>query len=241
VPIKAPAAGISLGLMTGQKGDYKILTDIQGPEDYHGDMDFKIAGTKKGITALQMDVKILGITKEIFREALTRGKQARNQILDIMEKVLKKPREELSPFAPRILTIQINPEKIREVIGPGGKIINEIIGKTGAQIDIQDSGLIYVTSEKEESAKQAIAWIKNITREVKVGEVFQGKVKRILDFGAFVEIFPGQEGLVHISQLASWRVRKVEDIVKIGDIIPVKVISIDEQGRINLSLKDAKK
>ena len=239
VPIKSPGAGISLGLMQDSKGNYKILTDIQGPEDHHGDMDFKVAGTRKGITALQMDVKIEGITEEILKEALEKGKKARNKILDDLEKVLDKPRPELSPFAPRILTIQINPDKIREVVGPGGKIINEIIGETGVAIDIQPTGLIYVTSEKEEAAKKAIDWIKNITREVKVGEVFQGKIKRILNFGAFAEILPGQEGLIHISQLATYRVGKVEDVVKIGDIVPVKVISIDEQNRINLSLKDA--
>ena len=240
VPIKAPAAGIAVGLIQNEKGKYKVLTDIQGPEDHYGDMDFKVAGTKKGITAIQMDVKIEGITEEILKDALNQGKKARLEILDLMEKVLEKPRTELSPFAPRILTIQINPEKIREVVGPGGRTINEIIGETGAAIDIQPNGLIYVISEKEEAVKKAIAWIKNITREVKVGEVFQGKVKRILDFGAFVEILPGQEGLVHISQLAPFRVRKVEDIVKVGDIVPVKVISIDEQGRINLSLKEAR-
>jgi len=240
VPIKTPGAGIAVGLMQDQKGNYKVLTDIQGPEDHYGDMDLKIAGTKKGITAIQMDVKIEGITEEILKDALNQGKKARLEILDLMEKVLEKPRTELSPFAPRILTIQINPEKIREVVGPGGRTINEIIGETGAAIDIQPNGLTYVISEKEEAVKKAIAWIKNITREVKVGEVFQGKVKRILDFGAFVEILPGQEGLVHISQLAPFRVRKVEDIVKVGDIVPVKVISIDEQGRINLSLKEAR-
>jgi polyribonucleotide nucleotidyltransferase len=204
-------------------------------------MDFKIAGTRKGITALQMDVKIEGIGEKILKEVLEQGKKARNKILDTMEKVLAKPRPELSPFAPRILTIQINPEKIREVVVPGGKTINEIIGETGVAIDIQPTGLIFVTSEKEDAAKKAIAWIENITREVKAGEVFQGKVKRILDFGAFVEILPGQEGLIHISQLAPYRVRRVEDVVKIGDIVPVKVISIDEQGRINLSLKEVKK
>jgi len=241
VPIKTPAAGIALGLMINEKGDYKILTDIQGPEDHHGDMDFKIAGTKKGITAIQMDVKIDGISQKILKEVLSQGKKARLQILEKMEKVLAKPRPELSPFAPKILTIQINPEKIREVIGPGGKVINEIIEKCGVSIDIEDSGKIFVTAEKEEAAKKAISWIKNITREIKVGEVFQGKVKRILDFGAFAEILPGQEGLIHISQLAPFRVKKVEDVVKIGDIVPVKVISIDEHGRINLSLKEAKK
>ena len=239
VPIKRPVAGIALGLMT-EKKDYKILTDIQGPEDHHGDMDFKIAGTERGITALQMDVKIKGITEKILREALEQGKKSRRQILSEMAKVLEKPRPELSVFAPRILTLQINPEKIREVIGPGGRVIHEIMEECAVAIDIEETGKIFITAEKEEAAKKAVGWIKNITREVKIGEVFQGKVKRILDFGAFVEILPGQEGLVHISQLAPFRVRRVEDIVKIGDIIPVKVISIDEQGRINLSLKATK-
>ncbi|MDO8663568.1 MAG: S1 RNA-binding domain-containing protein, partial [Candidatus Wildermuthbacteria bacterium] len=203
-------------------------------------MDFKIAGTREGITVVQMDVKIHGITEKIFKEALEKGKKARLQILDEMAKVLEKPRPELSPFAPRIIIIKINPEKIREVIGPGGKIINQIIDECGVQIDIEDTGEIFITGEKEESVNKAVAWIKNITREVQVGEIFEGKVKRIMTFGAFVEILPGQEGLVHISQLADRRVAKVEDVVKIGDIIPVKVIENDEQGRINLSLKDAK-
>jgi len=238
VPIKAPAAGIALGLMANEKGDYKILTDIQGPEDHYGDMDFKVAGTRKGVTVIQMDVKIAGITSEILKEVLFQGKEIRLQILNKIQEVLPKPKAQLSPFAPRILTLQINPEKIREVIGPGGKIINEITKETGVAIDIQPSGLIFITSEKEEAAEKALSWIKNITREVKVGEIFQGKVKRILDFGAFVEILPGQEGLVHISQLAPYRVKRVEDVVKIGDNLQVKVISIDEQGRINLSAKE---
>jgi polyribonucleotide nucleotidyltransferase len=239
VPIIRPAAGIALGLMADLKGNYKILTDIQGPEDHHGDMDFKIAGTEKGITAIQMDVKIQGIGKEIISNALAQGKKARLQILNEIAKVISKPKENLSPHAPRILILQINPVKIREVIGPGGKVINEIIGECGVSIDIEDSGRIFITADKEEAGEKAASWIKNITHEVKVGEIFQGKVKRILDFGAFVEMLPGQEGLVHISQLADYRVNKVEDIVKVGDIIPVKVISIDEQGRINLSLKEA--
>jgi polyribonucleotide nucleotidyltransferase len=188
-----------------------------------------------------MDVKIEGINKEIIEKALEQGQKARLQILNEMAKVISKSRPELSPHAPRILILQINPVKIREVIGPGGKVINEIIEECGVSIDIEDSGRIFVTAEKEEAARKAVEWIKNITREVKVDEIFQGKVKRILDFGAFVEILPGQEGLVHISQLATYRVNKVEDIVKVGDIIPVKVISIDEQGRINLSLKEAKR
>ncbi len=237
VPIKAPAAGISIGLATNEKGNYKILTDIQGPEDHYGDMDFKVAGTRKGIIAIQMDVKIKGINQDILKDALNQAKKARLEILDSMEKVLPKSRDQLSPFAPRILTLQINPEKIREVVGPGGKIINEIIRETGVAIDIQPTGLIYITSEKEEAAKKAIDWIKNITHEAKVGETFQGKVKRIFAFGAMVEIFPNQEGLIHISQLAPYRVERVEDVVKIGDIVTVQVISIDEQGRVNLSLK----
>ena len=235
VKIKRPAAGISIGLIQSKDGQYKLLTDIQGPEDHYGDMDFKIAGTKKGITAIQMDVKIEGITKEIFKEALERGKKARIQILEKMEEVLPGPRPELSPFAPRTLTLQINPEKIREVIGPGGRVINEIIEECGVSIDVEETGKIFVTAEKEEAVKKAIAWIKNITREIKIGEVFQGRVKKILNFGAFIEILPGQEGLLHISRLGQ-RVEKVEDILKIGDIVPVEVISIDEQGRINLSL-----
>jgi len=237
VPIKRPATGIAIGLVQDNKtGDYKILTDIQGPEDHHGDMDFKVAGTKKGITAVQMDIKIEGISDNIIKEALSRAKKARLGILDKMNKVLSESRAQLSSYAPRIETLQINPDKIREVIGPGGKIINEIIDETGAEIDIQDSGLIFVLSEKEESVKKAIDWIKNITREVKVGEVFDGKVVRILDFGAFVEILPGQDGLIHISKLAQGRVEKVEDVVEINDIVSVEVISVDEQGRINLSL-----
>jgi polyribonucleotide nucleotidyltransferase len=240
VPIKRPAAGIAVGLMSDEKGNYKVLSDIQGPEDHHGDMDFKIAGTEKGITAIQMDVKIKGITEKILKEALEQGKKARRQILSEITKVLAKPRPELSPFAPRILTLQINPEKIREVIGPGGKVIHEIMGECQVLIDVEETGKIFITAEKEEAAEKAVAWIKNITREVKIGEIFQAKVKRILEFGAFAEILPGQEGLIHISQLAPFRVNKVEDVVKVGDVVPVRVISIDEQGRINLSLKEAK-
>jgi polyribonucleotide nucleotidyltransferase len=238
VPIEKAAAGISLGIMTNEKGEFKVLTDIQGPEDHHGDMDFKVAGTKDGITAIQMDVKIKGINEKIMNEALEKAKSARLQILDKMSKIIAAPRPELSQWAPRILTIKINPDKIREVIGPGGKIINEIIDECGVQIDIEDTGEIFITAEKEEAANKAVEWIKNITREVKVGEIFQGRVTRIMAFGAFVEILPGQEGLVHISKLANYRVNKVEDIVKTGQIIPVKVIEIDEQGRINLSLKE---
>ncbi len=241
VPIKTLATGISLGLITDTQGNYRILTDIQGPEDHYGDMDFKVAGTRTGITAIQMDVKIDGIDERILKETLQRGKEARSFILGEMEKVISRPRPELSPYAPRILTLQINPDKIREVIGPGGKMINEIIDQCGVLIDIEDDGKIFITAEKEESGKKAVEWILNITREVKVGEVFQGKVKRILNFGAFVEILPNQEGMVHISKLTDRRVDKVEDVVKLGDLVQVKVIGIDELGRIDLSMKDAKK
>jgi len=203
-------------------------------------MDLKVAGPQNGINALQMDLKIRGITSQILTEALEQAKKAKTEILSKMAETLPEPKKQLSPYAPRIYLIKINPEKIGEVIGPGGKVINEIIDACNVSIDIEESGEICVTAEKEESAQKALEWIKNIAREVTVGEVFRGKVKRILDFGAFVEILPGQEGLIHISQLSEKRVNKVSDVVKVGDIVPVKVISIDEQGRINLSLKEAK-
>ncbi|MDD3292597.1 MAG: polyribonucleotide nucleotidyltransferase [Candidatus Pacebacteria bacterium] len=248
VPIKKPVSGIAMGLMmetseskSTEEKKYKVLTDVQGEEDHYGDMDFKVAGTKDGINALQMDLKVRGITDKIIVETLTQSKKARLEILDKMLAIIPEPRNSLSPFAPRIYIIKINPEKIGEVIGTGGKVINEIIDECNVLIDIEETGEIFITAEKEDSAKKALEWINNITREVTVGEIFQGNVKRILDFGAFVEILPGQEGLVHISQLSEKRVEKVGDVVKTGDIIPVKVISIDEQGRINLSLKEARK
>ncbi len=240
VPTKNPVAGISLGLIRDGK-NFKLLTDIQGVEDSHGDMDFKVAGTKNGVTAIQMDVKIDGIDEEILKETLCMARVARLEILEKMAKVLEKPRAELSPFAPKIFTLQIEPEKIGRVIGSGGRTINQIIEECGVSIDIEEDGKIFVTAEKEESAKKAIDWVKNITKEIKVGEVFEGKVKRILAFGAMVEISPGQNGLIHISQMAPYRIDRVEDIVKIGDTVPVKVISIDEQGRINLSLNPIRK
>ena len=236
VPIKAAAAGIAMGLMANAKGDYKILTDIQGPEDHHGDMDFKIAGTKNGVCGLQMDVKIEGVTVKIIKEAMAQAREARLHILSKMEEAIGAPRPKLSEFAPRIITMQINPDKIREVIGPGGKVINEIIAQTGVKIDIEDSGLVFITSSNEPAAQKAVAWIENITHEVKPGEVYQGRVTRLINFGAFVEILPGQEGLIHISELAPYRVNRVSDIVKVGDSVPVKVKNIDEQGRINLAM-----
>ncbi len=248
VPIKRPVSGIAMGLMmeinnekSSEDKEYVVLTDVQGEEDHYGDMDFKVAGTEKGITALQMDIKIRGITDKIIKQALEQSRPAREEIRNTMTQTLVEPRKELSPYAPRIFVIKINPEKIGEVIGTGGKIINEIIETCNVTIDIEDSGEIFITSENQESAQKAIDWINNIVKEVEVGEIYQGTVKRIMDFGAFVEILPGQEGLVHISHLDNKRVNKVTDVVKLNDIIPVKVISIDEQGRINLSLKEAKK
>ncbi len=241
VPIKSPVAGIAMGLIQ-DKENYKLLTDIQGPEDHHGDMDFKVAGTKKGVTAVQMDVKIEGITGEIMEKALEGAKKARLTILETMGKTIPSSRENLSPYAPQILTVDINPEKIGDVIGPGGKVINEIIDQTGAEIDIEDSGRVFITAEKKESAEKALERIKNITREVQKGEVFQGEVTKIMDFGAFVKLFPGQEGLIHISKLAPGRVNKVRDVVNVGDKVSVKVLSVNDQGKIDLILlKDKNK
>ncbi len=237
VSIARPVAGIAMGLIVGENGKYKILTDIQGPEDHYGDMDFKIAGTEVGINAMQMDVKVEGVSIEIIGETMIAARKARMHIIEIMNNSISNSRESLSPYAPRITTMRINPDKIKDVIGPGGKMINEIIAETGVAIDIEDDGLVMITSKDSEAAKKAEEWIKNLTREVVVGEIFQGKVVRIMDFGAFVEILPGQDGLVHISELAPTRVEKVEDVVKIGDTIAVKVKEIDSQGRINLTHK----
>ena len=240
VPIKEHISGVAMGLMMASPDNYRVLTDIQGPEDHHGDMDCKIAGTAKGVTACQMDVKIEGVSLEILKKVFIQAREARLRILKEMAKTISQPREELSPLAPRILTIRINPERIRDVIGPGGKIINEITGETGVKIDIEDDGLINITSADEEAGQKALKWVENLTHEVKVGEVFQGRVTKITDFGAFLEILPGQEGLLHISEMAPYRVRRVEDIVKTGQMVPVKVKKIDEQGRIGLSMNNAK-
>ena len=227
-----------MGLMLNEKGEYKILTDIQGPEDHHGDMDFKVAGTKDGITAIQMDVKIEGINLNMLQDALAQARETRMQILDFMESALAEPRPELSPWAPRVVSLKINPEKIGALIGPGGKVINDIIAQSETQIDIEDDGTVFITSVTEEGMKKALSLVKQVTREIKAGELLEGKVTRILDFGAMVEVAPRQDGLIHISELAPWHVARVTDIINIGDIVPVKVKNIDEQGRINLSLKD---
>jgi polyribonucleotide nucleotidyltransferase len=236
VPIKAPVAGIAMGLI--KDGDHvSILTDIQGMEDHLGDMDFKVAGTAKGVTAIQMDIKIDGIDRAILTESMEQAKEGRMFILDKMLSRIREPKKQLSPYAPKIITMNINPDKIREVIGTGGKVINKIIEETGVKIDIEQDGRVFIASNNEAMNEKAKSIIEGIVREVVVGEIYTGTVKRIEKFGSFVEILPGKEGLVHISQLAHERVGKVEDVVAIGDVITVKVTEIDAQGRINLSRK----
>ncbi len=236
VPIKAPVAGIAMGLVkTGD--DYSILSDIQGMEDAFGDMDFKVAGTEKGITALQMDIKIEGLSKDILEESLTQARIGRLHIIDSMVGTIREPKEDLSPYAPKIITMKINPDKIRDVIGPSGKQINEIIDETGVKIDIEQDGTVFIGSTEAEQNEKAKKIIEDLVREVEVGELYLGTVRRIEKFGAFVELFKGKDGLVHISQLDEKRVNKVEDVVKIGDQIMVKVKEIDQQGRVNLSRK----
>jgi polyribonucleotide nucleotidyltransferase len=245
VPVKAAVSGIAMGLMLEnpesetRNQKYKILTDIQGPEDHHGDTDFKAAGSEKGITAIQMDVKIKGLTVNILEDLLKQSKKARLAILKEMNKTIAKPREHVSPYAPHIITLQINPEKKGDLIGPGGKTINKIIETTGVDIDIEENGKVFITGDNEVSTNRAKELIEEITYEPQVGELFKGKITRILEFGAFVEVKPGIEGLIHISELAPFRVNKVTDIVKEGDIVPVKLKEIDELGRLNFSLKQA--
>ena len=236
VPIKDAVAGIAMGLI--KEGDtVEILTDIQGLEDHLGDMDFKVAGTKDGITAIQMDIKIDGIDENVLRQALERAKVARLHILDKMKEVISEPRSELSKYAPKIYTLTIDPEKIGEVIGSGGKTINKIIEETGVKIDIEDDGKIFIISEEKENADKAIETISAIVKEIEVGEIYKGKVVRITNFGAFIELLKGKEGMVHISKLAHERVEKVEDVLKVGDLVDVKVIEVDKMGRVNLSRK----
>lgn len=241
VPIKSPAAGIAMGLMFDEKGEkYKILTDIQGPEDHHGDMDLKVAGTREGVTGMQMDVKVEGITTEIVTKALEQAKKARLEILSVMEKAITTPRAELSQYAPRVETVKINPAKIGALIGPGGKIINEIIEKTGAEIDIEDDGSVFVTSLTPEGMKQALALIQEVTYEPEVGDEFDGTVVSIRDFGAFVEIMPNKDGMVHISEISQQRINKVTDVLKLGQKVHVWVKGVDESGKISLTMKPRK-
>lgn len=243
VPIRKPVAGVAMGIATDPDdvNRYRIITDLQDLEDGAGGMDFKIGGTRDGITSIQMDTKTKGLTWKIVEETLEMAKAGRLKILDVMAQAIAAPRPELSPYAPRIVVIKINPDLIRNVIGPGGKTINAIIEKTGVQMDVENDGTVTITSVNLEGLSAAKKWVEDLTRELKPGEFFpEGKVTRILDFGAFVEVLPGQEGMVHISELDQKRVEKVTDVVKVGDVIPVVVIKIDELGRVNLSLKRAK-
>ncbi|EKU50493.1 polyribonucleotide nucleotidyltransferase [Staphylococcus massiliensis] len=236
VPIKAPVAGIAMGLVT-REDSYTILTDIQGMEDALGDMDFKVAGTKEGITAIQMDIKIDGLTKEVIEEALEQARIGRLNILEHMLETIDTPRSELSKYAPKVEVITIKPEKIRDVIGPGGKQINEIIDETGVKLDIEQDGTVFIGSVEQDMITRAKEWILDIVREAEVGQIYDGKVKRIEKYGAFVELFPGKDALVHISQISKERINKVGDVLKVGDTFKVKVTEIDKQGRVNASHK----
>jgi polyribonucleotide nucleotidyltransferase len=238
VPIKAPVAGIAMGLVN-REGRFAVLTDIQGIEDALGDMDFKVAGTKDGITALQMDIKVKGLTHDILTQALEQAREARLFVLDKMLAVLPRPRSEMSTYAPRITTIQINPDKIRDIIGPGGKMIRKITEETGAQIDVEDDGRVFIAAVDQEAGQKAIDWIKGLTDEVEVGKIYKGKVVRTMPFGLFVEVLPNQDGLVHVSKLTDHRVERPEEVANVGDEIMVKATEIDSQGRLNLSRQAA--
>jgi polyribonucleotide nucleotidyltransferase len=240
IPIKAPVAGIAIGVASKEaENRWKVITDIQDLEDGEGGMDFKVAGTRDGITAIQMDTKTQGLPLEVVKEAFEKAYLARIKVLDVVQASIAEPRAELSKYAPRIDTMHINPEQIRDVIGPGGKMINEIIDQTGVEIDIEDDGSVYITSVSAEGMEKAKKMILDLTRELQVGEIFTGKVTRIMDFGAFVEVLPGKEGMVHVSELAPYRVNKVTDVVNVGDEVTVKVYEIDSMGRVNLSVKRA--
>jgi polyribonucleotide nucleotidyltransferase len=237
VPMQSVIGGISVGIVVGEDGKYKLLSDIQGPEDHFGGMDFKITGSEKGITAIQLDVKVDGLTAEMIRATLEQSRKNRLAIINIMNATISAPRPDLSPYAPRIITLKINPDKIRDVIGPGGKVINQIIDETGVEIDIEDDGLVFITAGSPEAGQKALQWVKNLTHEVVPGEIFKGRITRILNFGAFAEILPGQEGLVHISEISERRIAKVDDVLKVGQIVNVKVKEIDSLGRINLTMR----
>jgi polyribonucleotide nucleotidyltransferase len=238
MPIDQAVAGIAMGLIK-EGDDIVVLSDILGDEDHLGDMDFKVTGTRDGITALQMDIKISGVSKDIMRQALEQAREGRVHILNKMAEALEQPRGDLSPFAPRITTIQVKPDQVRTVIGPGGKNVRAVIEATACAIDIEDDGRINIASSDESACKTAIRMIRDLTQEAAVGKLYMGKVKKIMEFGAFVEIFPGTEGLVHISEMAKERIRKVTDILKEGDEVLVKCLDIDRQGKIKLSRKEA--
>jgi polyribonucleotide nucleotidyltransferase len=242
VPIKKPVAGIAMGLIERVEPDgsskMAILSDIQGMEDFLGDMDFKVAGTADGITAIQMDIKVHGLSRQVLEDALSQALEGRLHILKEMLTEISEPRPEMSPYAPRIISLMIHPDKIRTVIGPGGKTINGIIDRTGVKIDIDDTGLVYIAAPNMEAAEAGLREINMLIKDVEVGETYMGKVVRIMNFGAFIEILPGKDGLLHISKMSKQRVEKVEDVMNIGDMVEIKVNEIDNQGRINLSRAD---
>jgi polyribonucleotide nucleotidyltransferase len=237
VPIKAPVAGVAMGLVL-EGSRYQVLSDILGDEDHLGDMDFKVAGTKDGVTALQMDIKVEGVTPEIMRVALDQARAGRLFILEEMNRVIRAPREKMSEWAPSIITLKIDPEKIRDVIGKGGAVIRQITEETGTTIDIESDGTVKIASVLGTAGREAQRRIELITADVEVGQVYEGKVARLMDFGAFVTILPGRDGLVHISQISNERVERVSDKLKEGDVIRVKVLEVDRQGRIRLSMRD---
>jgi len=241
VPLAAPVSGIAMGLITDKdKGKHVVLSDIAGAEDFAGDMDFKVAGTEKGVTALQMDIKVHGITPKIMAEAMEQAKVGRAEILKHMLSTLPAARAELSPYAPRVEAITINPEKIRHVIGKGGETINKIIAETGAEIDIKDDGTVMIASPDGDSIERAIQWIRDLTEEPEVGRIYRDvPVVSVMDFGAFVQILPGKDGLVHVSEMKEERVNKPSDVVKEGDKVTVKLVAIDDRGRLQLSMKAA--
>jgi len=238
VPIVAPVAGIAMGLIK-EGSEVRVLSDILGDEDHLGDMDFKVAGTREGITALQMDIKISGVTREVMREALYQAREGRLHILDVMEGTIATPRQEMSGHAPRIITLKVKPDKIREIIGPGGKVIRGIVEETGVKMDVEDDGTVIIASSDDQASRRAVEIVNQITAEAEIGKTYKGTVRKIMDFGAFVEVLPGTDGLVHISELAPHRVRRVTDILKEGDEVLVKVLDIDRQGKIRLSRKEA--
>jgi polyribonucleotide nucleotidyltransferase len=233
VPIKSPVAGIAMGLISGEDGKVAILSDIQGLEDFLGDMDFKVTGTRKGVTAIQMDIKIHGLSREILERALKQANEGRMVIMDNMLEEIPEPRKALSPYAPRIITVKVDSEDVRIVIGKGGETINGIISATGAKIDIEDDGTIFVASENLEAAEKAVKMIETLLKDIEVGEEYEGKVVRIMPFGAFIELIPGKDGLLHISKMAKGRVEKVEDVMNIGDVVKVKVEKMDD-GKVSL-------
>jgi polyribonucleotide nucleotidyltransferase len=236
--VKAAVAGIAMGLV--KEGDrVSVLTDILGDEDHLGDMDFKVAGTAEGVTAIQMDNKVGGITRDVMRQALHQARDARLFVLSVMQKALERPRSEVSSYAPRIVTLHIKPDKIRDVIGPGGKVIRGLVEETGCKIDIEDDGTVLIASSDGTAMEKAISAIQAITAEPEIGRIYRGKVRKIVDFGAFVEILPGTDGLLHISQLSKDRVRRVEDILHEGDEVMVKVLDVDRSGKIRLSMREA--